>query len=52
MKHFKVAKNRILTQLDYMDLEDLYQLKLIKRHMSMASNRKKKDLLDELDADF
>jgi hypothetical protein len=51
MKRYKVAKNRILHEIDYMDLEDLYQLKLIRRHM--AAKKNKKDLFDyDLETDF
>ncbi|MBD3260028.1 hypothetical protein GF371_05385 [Candidatus Woesearchaeota archaeon] len=51
MKEYKLDKNRILSQPNYMDPEDLYQLRLIKRHM--ATKKNKKDLLDlDFEADF
>ncbi|MBW2987865.1 hypothetical protein KY336_04935 [Candidatus Woesearchaeota archaeon] len=51
MRRYKLAKNRILNETNHLDLEDLYQLKLIRRHM--AAKKNKKDLFDyDLETDF
>ena len=51
MKRYKIAKNRILHEIDYMDLEDLYQLKQIRRHMTAKKNNN--DMFDyDLETDF